>query len=150
TLVLEIEAPGHAHAELRFTVAPPRKGYTVATRAAQAVREGAPKTLELSPERQQLIGVVYAKVERRPLNITLRASGRVDVDETQVTDVVLKYDAYADKLFVNQTGQKVSKGQPLLTLYSPELLSAEQDFLVALRSRGVPGSEQLARAAEER
>jgi membrane fusion protein, copper/silver efflux system len=113
-------------------------------------REGAPQTLELTPERQQLIGVVYAKVERRPLSLTLRASGRVDVDETQVSDVVLKYDAYVERLFVNQTGQRVRKGAPLLTLYSPELLSAEQDYLVALRSRGVPGSEQLASAAEER
>jgi len=149
-LILGIDAPGHARAELRLKVSPPRKGYTVETRGATAPREGVPKTLELSPERQQLIGVVYAKVERRPLSLTLRATGRVEVDETQVSDVVLKYDAYIDQLFVNQTGQRVRKGEPLLTLDSPELLSAEQDYLVALRSKGVPGSEQLARAAEER
>jgi len=149
-LTLGIEAPGHAQAELRLTISPPRKGYTVETRAALATREGAPHTLELSPERQQLIGVVYAKVARRPLSLTLRASGRVEVDETQVSDVVLKYDAYVDQLFVNQVGQRVGKGEALLTLYSPELLAAEQDYLVALRSKGVPGSEQLARAAEER
>jgi len=71
-LTLGIDAPGHAHAELRLKVSPPRKGYTVETRGATAAREGAPKTLELSPERQQLIGVVYAKVERRPLSLTLR------------------------------------------------------------------------------
>ncbi|MFL5310623.1 MAG: efflux RND transporter periplasmic adaptor subunit [Myxococcales bacterium] len=150
TLILGIDAPGHPHAELRLIVSPPRKGYTVESRGAMATRERAPQTLELPAERQQLIGVVYAKVERRPLSLTLRASGRVDVDETQVSDVVLKYDAYVDRLFVNQTGQRVRKGEPLLTLYSPELLSAEQDYLVALRSKGVPGSEQLARAAEER
>jgi len=149
-LTLGIDAPGHPHAELRLKVSPPRKGYSVETRGAMASREGAPQMLELSPERQQLIGVVYAKVERRPLSLTLRATGRVEVDETQVSDVVLKYDAYVDQLFVNQTGQRVRKGEPLLTLDSPELLSAEQDYLVALRSRGVPGSEQLARAAEER
>jgi Cu(I)/Ag(I) efflux system membrane fusion protein len=149
-LTLRIDAPGHPHADLRLTISPPRKGYTVETRGAMAAREGAPHTLELAPERQQLIGVVYAKVQRRPLNLTLRASGRVEVDETQVNDVVLKYDAYVDQLFVNETGQRVRKGDPLLTLYSPELLSAEQEYLVALRSKGVPGSEQLARAAEER
>ena len=83
TLTLGIEAPGHAHADLRLTISPPRKGYTVRTRGAMAAREGAPHTLDLTPERQQLIGVVYAKVERRPLSLTLRASGRVEVDETQ-------------------------------------------------------------------
>jgi Cu(I)/Ag(I) efflux system membrane fusion protein len=150
TLALGIDAPGHAHAELRLTVSPPRKGYTVEMRGAAAAREGGPRVLELTPERQQLIGVVYAKVARRPLALTLRASGRVEVDETQVSDVVLKYDAYVDQLFVNQMGQRVRKGDPLLTLYSPELLSAEQDYLIALRSRGVPGSEQLARAAADR
>src|SRR6202011_3937485 len=114
----------------------PRKGYTVETRGATAAREGAPKTLELSPERQQLIGVVFAKVERRPLSLALRASGRIEVDETQVHDVVLKYDAYVEKLFVDQTGQRVRAGQPLLVLYSPDLLSSERDFLVAVKSGG--------------
>src|SRR5207248_9238861 len=87
TLTLGIDAPGHPHAELRLKVSPPRKGYTVETRGA--MREGA-QTIELAPERQQLIGVVYARVERRPLKLTLRASGRADVDETQIKDVVLK------------------------------------------------------------
>jgi Cu(I)/Ag(I) efflux system membrane fusion protein len=148
-VTLLIDAPGHAHAEVRLKVSPPRKGYTLETRAPTS-REGAPRMLELSPERQQLIGVVYAKVERRPLRLALRASGRVEIDETQVSDVVLKYEAYVEELFVNQTGQRVRKGERLLTLYSPELLSAEQDYLVALRSKGIPGSEQLARAAEDR
>src|SRR5262249_52511895 len=150
TLTLRIDAPGHAHAELRLRVSHPRKGYLIETRGASVTRENAPRNLELSPERQQLIGVVYAKVERRPLTLELRASGRVEIDETRVSDVVLRYDAYVEELFVNQTGQQVRKGQPLLTLYSPELLSAEQEYLVALRSTGSGGSEQLARAAADR
>ncbi len=147
SLTLGIDAPGHPHAELRLRVAPPRKGYSVETQGAMPQREGSARTLDLSPERQQLIGVVYARVERRPLALTLRASGRVDVDETQVTDVVLKYDGFVEKLFVNQTGQRVKAGEPLLSLYSPELLSAERDYLAALRS---PGNPQLVRASEER
>jgi Cu(I)/Ag(I) efflux system membrane fusion protein len=151
TITLGIEAPGHPPAELRFKVSPPRKGYTVESRAAGgAAREGGPQLLEVTPERQQLIGVVYAKVERRPLSLSLRAHGRVEVDETQVADVVLKYDAYVEKLFVSQTGQPVKAGQPLLALYSPDLLSSERDYLVAIHSEGVPGREQLVRAAEER
>ena len=147
SLSLSIDAPGHPHAELRLRVAPPRRGYTVETQGAMPQREGSARTLELSPERQQLIGVVYAKVVRKPLSLTLRASGRVDVDETQVTDVVLKYDGFVEKLFVNQTGQRVKAGDPLLSIYSPELLSAERDYLAALRS---PGNPQLVRASEER
>jgi Cu(I)/Ag(I) efflux system membrane fusion protein len=150
-LTLEIEAPGHPPAQLKLKVSPPRKGYTVESRGAGTqAREGAPQMLEISPERQQLIGVVFAKVAHRPLSLSLRASGRVQVDETQVSDVVLKYDAYVEKLFVDQTGQAVKAGQPLLVLYSPELLASEQDYLVAIRSKGVPGAEQLVRAAEDR
>jgi len=151
SITLGIEAPGHPPAELRFKVSPPRKGYTVESRGAGgAAREGGPQMLEVTPERQQLIGVVFAKVERRPLSLSLRAHGRVEVDETQVADVVLKYDAYVEKLFVSQTGQPVKAGQPLLALYSPDLLSSEQDYLVAIHSQGVPGRDQLVRAAEER
>ena len=150
-VTLGIEAPGHPPAELRLKVSPPRKGYTVESRGASGgPREGGPQMLEVSPERQQLIGVVFAKVERRQLSLSLRAHGRVEVDETQVADVVLKYDAYVEKLLVSQTGQPVKAGQPLLVLYSPDLLSSEQDYLVAIHSQGVPGREQLVRAAEER
>lgn len=150
TLTLGIEAPGHSRAELRFKVSPPRKGYALESSGAMPMREGASQRLELGPERQQLIGVVFAKVERRPLSLALRASGRIEVDETQVHDVVLKYDAYVEKLFVDQTGQRVRAGQQLLVLYSPDLLSSERDFLVAVKSGGLAGSEQLVRAAEER
>ena len=150
-ITLGFEAPGRPPADLRFKVSPPRKGYSVESRTTGGgAREGGPRMLEMSPERQQLIGVVFAKVERRPLSLSLRAHGRVEVDETQVADVVLKYDAYVEKLLVNQTGQPVKAGEPLLVLYSPDLLASEQDYLVAVRSQGVPGRDQLVGAAEER
>ena len=150
TLTVGIDAPGHPHAEFRIKVSPPHKGYTVQSGNAMPMREGAAQGIEVAPQRQQLIGVVFAKVERRPLSLSLRASGRVEVDETQVHDVVLKYDAYVEKLLVDQTGQHVTAGQPLLVLYSPDLLSSERDYLVAVRSGALAGSEQLVRAAEER
>jgi Cu(I)/Ag(I) efflux system membrane fusion protein len=142
SVVLGIHAQ-QGHGEVRFKVSPPRKGY-VLERSAGAPREAAPQAIELGAERQQLIGVVYAPVERRPLSLSLRAAGRVEVDETQLHDVTLKYDAYVEKLLVDQTGQQVAAGQPLLVLYSPELLASERDWLFA------QGNEQLARAAEER
>jgi Cu(I)/Ag(I) efflux system membrane fusion protein len=154
TLTLAIEAGGHPPADLRFKVSPPRKGYTVERQAAstgpgEGMRAG---IIEVSPERQQLIGVVFAKIERRPLALSLRAAGRVDVDESQISEVVLKYDAYVEKLHVSRTGQSVKIGQPLLTLYSPDLYAVEQELLVAKRSTDshTPGAEQLLRAARER
>lgn len=150
TLTVGIDAPGHPHAELRIKVSPPHTGYTALSGGGGPMREGTMQGIELSPERQQLIGVVFAKVERRPLTLALRASGRVEVDETQVHDVVLKYDAYVEKLFVDQTGQHVKAGQPLLVLYSPDLLSSERDYLVAVRGGALAGAAQLVRAAEER
>jgi Cu(I)/Ag(I) efflux system membrane fusion protein len=145
-----IEAPGHAAATLRLKLSTSRKGYVVEHGAMTGGATSA--ALEVSPRRQQLIGVVWGTVERRPLTLSLRAPGRVDVDETQVADVVLKYDAYVEKLYVSRTGQPVKAGEPLLTLYSPDLYAAEQDLLVARRSAEghVPGSDQLLAAARER
>ena len=154
SLSLGIEADGHPPATLRLKVSPPHQGYTV-QRSARPARPGEgqhPNTIEVSPERQQRIGVVYGTVERRPLALALRAAGRVDVDESQIADVVLKYDAYVEKLHVARTGEPVKPGQPLLALYSPDLYAAEQDLLIARRSADghVPGSEQLLRAARDR
>jgi Cu(I)/Ag(I) efflux system membrane fusion protein len=152
TVSVSIEAPGHPEAAVRLKLSTSRKGYVV-EQGASATRAGeARPVLEVSPRRQQLIGVVYGGVERRPLALSLRAPGRVDVDETQIADVVLKYDAYVEKLYVSRTGQPVKAGEPLLTLYSPDLYAAEQDLLVARRSAEgrVPGAEQLLAAAQER
>ena len=113
---------------------------------------GEHRLLEISPERQQLIGVTYGTVEPRPLALHVRAPGRVTVDESQITDVTLKYDAYIEKLFVSETGRAVERGQPLLSIYSPELLAAEQNYLIAKRSvtNGSPGTQDVLTASEER
>ena len=70
----------------------------------------------LTPPRQQLIGVTFGTVQQRPLSLRLRAPGRVQVDESQLAEVSLKYEAYVEELFVSQTGQSVKRGDPLLTL----------------------------------
>jgi Cu(I)/Ag(I) efflux system membrane fusion protein len=109
--------------------------------------------------RRQLIGVRVGAVLEAPLRQTFRAVGRVTYDESSLTDVTLKVRGWITKLFVSQTGQRVSKGQPLFQLFSPELFSAEQDFLLAshggVTSTALAGaqpnqSEVLARAARQR
>ncbi|HMK73815.1 MAG TPA: efflux RND transporter periplasmic adaptor subunit, partial [Myxococcaceae bacterium] len=156
-ITVRITAPGHAPADLRLRVAPPRRGVSFLGSGEGAAPDphtahdagaapGAGRTLDISPARQQLIGVTWGKAERRALAIALRLPARVEVDETRLADVTLKYPAFVERLAVDQTGQVVQKGQPLLTLYSPELLAAEQDYLVARQT----ADPSLTAAAEER
>jgi len=85
--------------------------------------------------RRQLIGVRTTAVQRRPVRMKIRALGRVVYDETRLTDVSLKYRGWIGKLEADRTGQQVSKGEPLFDLYSPELYSAQEEYLAALASQ---------------
>jgi Cu(I)/Ag(I) efflux system membrane fusion protein len=108
--------------------------------------------------RRQLIGVRTAAVVEAPLKRSFRAVGRVTYDESTLTDVTLKVGGFITKLFVSRTGQRVKTGQTLFTLYSPDLFSAEQDYLLATQGTSAaasPGSapnrvELLGRAARQR
>ena len=85
--------------------------------------------------KQQLIGVKTAVVEKHALDTTIRAVGRVNYDEQRITHVNLRISGWVEKLFVDYTGQVVHKGQPLFTVYSPELLSTQDEYLLALRTQ---------------
>lgn len=91
--------------------------------------------VEIDPERQQLIGVVTTSVERRLLERVVRTVGRVTVDESRVSNVHSKVDGWIETLYANETGRIVHTGDPLLTIYSPELVSTQEEYLLALRSR---------------
>ena len=93
---------------------------------------GTSGTVQIDPVTVQNIGVKTALVERRQLNRKVRTVGRVDYDETGMTDVNTKVAGWVEKLFVEYTGQEVKKGQPLLELYSPELVAAQEEYLTAL------------------
>ncbi|MEW6749485.1 MAG: efflux RND transporter periplasmic adaptor subunit [Candidatus Latescibacterota bacterium] len=90
--------------------------------------------VRISPERQQLIGVRKGRVERRSLERTIRTVGKVDYDEQKMTHVHTRVDGWIRRLYVNFTGELVKKGQPLFTLYSPELVATQEEYLLALRS----------------
>jgi Cu(I)/Ag(I) efflux system membrane fusion protein len=109
--------------------------------------------------RRQLIGVRTEPVVLAPMRKDFRVVGHVTYDESSLADVNLKVHGWITKLYVSQTGQKVTKGQTLLSIYSPELYNAEQDFILA--TQGVapsslsPGGgpnrlETMARAARQR
>jgi len=77
------------------------------------------------------IGVTFAAVTREPLGRVIRTAGQVVVDETQVRTVALKVDGWVERLYVDYTGQRMSRGAPLLTLYSPMLVAAQEELLLA-------------------
>lgn len=109
-------------------------------------------SLQLSPDRQQLIGVQTGRVEMKDLTRAMRAVGRVSYDETLLHHIHAKFEGYVERLFVDYTGMPVHRGQPLLSIYSPDILATEQEYLTALRAREQfrrSGNPDLARRGEE-
>ena len=94
-----------------------------------------PGMVMVSQQNQQLLGIKTAVVERRAMAQTIRTVGNVTYDETRVSRVHSKIDGWVEKLYVNYTGKLVKKGQPLFTLYSPELVATQQEYLLALKAR---------------
>lgn len=91
-------------------------------------------SISLAPEKRQLIGLTLSKVEKRNLTRTVRTAAIVQHDETRYTRIAPRFAGWARKLHVNFTGAPVEKGQPLFTVYSPELFATENEYLVAWRA----------------
>lgn len=92
-------------------------------------------TVQITPEKQQLIGVKYGEVERAGGSRTIRAVGKVAFDETRIQHIHTKVEGWIDQVFVDYTGQLVGKGQPLLTVYSPDMLASQRELLLAAKAR---------------
>jgi hypothetical protein len=117
-------------------------------------------TVEITPQRQQLIGVKYGEVERSGGSRTIRAEGKVAFDETRIQHIHTKVEGWIDQVFVDYTGQVVRKGQPLMTIYSPDMLASQRELLLAanaketLKNNPLPTafdqSESLLQAARRR
>ena len=100
-------------------------------------------TIQITPEKQQLIGVRYGEVESAAFVHTVRAVGKVALDETGIVRIHPRVEGWIDKVFVDFMGKLVEKDQPLLTIYSPELLATQQEFLLALKSKELMRSSPL-------
>lgn len=87
--------------------------------------------IQLSPQRLQSIGVQYAEVKRKAVHSQIRVAGNVAIDETRLSYVQTRFSGYIDKVFADSTYKYVHKGQPLFTIYSPELATAEREYVVA-------------------
>ena len=99
----------------------------------------------------QRMGVRIQKVQRGELVRIVRAVGRVDLDETRVSDVNMKFDGWIEKLWVAETGQFVKKGTPLFGVYSPELWASQDEYLQIVRNTPEgPHSQHLLDSARNR
>lgn len=103
-----------------------------------------PGQLKISTEKVQKLGVRTELVQARIVQRTVRAVGRIEIDESRLFSVTPKFEGWVEKLHVNVTGQEVAKGQPLFEVYSPELVSAQREYAVAAR-----GNETLRSADTE-
>jgi Cu(I)/Ag(I) efflux system membrane fusion protein len=99
--------------------------------------------VNVSPERQQLVGIRTAVADVRPLVKKIRTVGIVTYDETRVAQVFSKVDGWVERLFVNYTGKLVQKGQPLFTYYSPDLVTTQEEYLLALDAKQRLGSSSI-------
>lgn len=116
--------------------------------------------IQISPEKRQLIGLQFATVEEKEVDDRIDTTALVEPDEQLEGYVQTRFAGWIRNVFVNQTYQYVKRGQPLFTIYSPDLVSAEQEYLLALDTtkdlrgsdvQGVAsGAESLVNAALER
>ena len=90
-------------------------------------------TVFISAERQQLSGIRYGMVGYQNMEKVIRTVGRVEFDEKKVSAVSPKIGGWIEDLYVDYTGKMVRKGQPLLSIYSPDLVSAQEEFLLGLK-----------------
>jgi Cu(I)/Ag(I) efflux system membrane fusion protein/cobalt-zinc-cadmium efflux system membrane fusion protein len=116
--------------------------------------------VQLTPERMQSIGVQTGTVEYKQLNDDIRATGTVDINERLLSYIQLRFPGYIRQVYANATYQYVRKGEPLFTVYSPDLVATQQEYLLARQNQkalststvdGVAsGAESLSAAAEQR
>ncbi|BDG07910.1 efflux RND transporter periplasmic adaptor subunit [Anaeromyxobacter paludicola] len=125
--------------------------------------EGGPKadglaTVTIDPSRQQLIGLATAEVTRGQVGSSWRTVGRVAIDETHVHHVNVKVNGYVERIYVDFIGKPVKRGDPLFSIYSPELMSAQSEYLLARGTRAAlaeggaspAGGDELVAAARAR
>jgi multidrug efflux pump subunit AcrA (membrane-fusion protein) len=109
---------------------------TMGEEVTSAMPEGA---VMISPDRQQLIGVRRAVVTTEDVTRQIRTVGRVDYDETRVAHIHTRVSGWIEQLHVDFTGRQVEQNEPLLEIYSPELVSTQEEYLLALRARDTLG-----------
>lgn len=107
--------------------------------------------LEISPEKIQKLGVTTEIITSRKLTRSIRALGSIQVDERRIHAVTARFEGWVQRLYINTTGATVKRGEALLEVYSPELITAQQEYLIALQGQQAlkQGSAQARGTAEQ-
>src|SRR5215510_11819824 len=143
---------------------PAATGTTGSSTAAQNASTTAPEAplapVQFTPQRMQNIGVKLGTAELKQVEAELRVTGTVDIDERRIAYVQTRFPGWIRKVYANATYQYIHKGQPLFTIYSPDLVTTEQEYLLAKKNSeslqtstvsGVAtGAQTLMSAARER
>jgi len=148
-LTIEITAEEKT-GSITFELATGRKGLRCTSCGGQST--AIPGTIRVDPSRRQLIGVTTKKIKQRDLRITIRATGIIAYDETRLSDVSMKFDGWIGDIYADSIGKPITKGEVLFTVYSPELLAAQGEYMEALRRVRVKGGngKRLLNAASRR
>ena len=154
-LTIEIKDTKYGSQRLQFDLATDRKGLTIVAGAkplgsTDAKTDHSKNVVTIDNRRRQMIGVKTEKVKKQNLVKKIRAVGEVKFDERLFSNVTLKFDGYIGDLKADYVGAAVKKGQVLFTVYSPELLSAQQEYLQTLKHRKRNSEDTLLRAARQR
>ncbi len=91
--------------------------------------------VKITPERLQMMGVTTEKARVMSLDQSIRAVGIVTADETRISHIHTKFEGYIEKIYVNYVGQRVTAGQPVFSMYSPELVATQKEYILALQAR---------------
>ncbi|MEE8400240.1 MAG: efflux RND transporter periplasmic adaptor subunit [Desulfobacterales bacterium] len=103
--------------------------------AEEGDEKEATSTIRIDPVTIQNMGVRLGRIKRKPLVKSIRTLGNITYDETQIYMVTTKFNGWIEKLYVDFVGEKVRKGQRLFDIYSPELVTAQEELLLALQQR---------------
>ncbi len=138
----------------------PQSMHDMAGSSARASAETPLSPVQITPQRMQSIGVKIGTVEYKQLDNDIRATGNVDMDQRLLSYVQVRFPGYIRKVFANAVYQYVRKGEPLFTVYSPDLVATQQEYLLARQNQkalskstidGVAsGAAALSSAAEQR
>jgi RND family efflux transporter MFP subunit len=116
--------------------------------------DNASNQIKINVDKIQKLGVRSEPAAMRSLDKVVKAVGRIEIDERRVFAIAPKFEGWVERLFVNSTGQPVSKGQPLFEVYSPELVSAQREYAIAteavkaLKDAGADPQAGMQRLAE--
>ena len=101
------------------------------------------EAVRITPAQIQQFGITFGSVEERPLESSVRTVGVIEVDETRVVEVTTKFPGYVDHLYADFTGKAVQAGEPLLDVYAPDLVAAQEEVLLARTLQTTVGDVQV-------